>query len=324
MRGKSGCKRLAALAMLGLWLAATPVRAGYNEGLAALQKNDFPLAIKELTPAAKAGNTLAQVRLAEIYFNGGNGVDRNIATGMEWLRKAAAGGNVDAVFFLGQILLTGGLGQTKDVPEAVRLLELLITKANDQRAMALLAPVYLQGAGVAKNEARAVALYRKLGELGNGAAWRVMAGLASEDQAGLSKTQIVEFLKKAIALGDVASHLYLGQLYLQGVSVAKDEQEGVRLVQLAADGGDFNAMMILANLYLAGAGGLGTDNQQALKWLSIVLNRAPQGDVYFQASMAAQDVRKHMSSASIARAQEEAGKWQARSLTASAPAAHKP
>jgi TPR repeat protein len=314
-------------ALLALSAAvATPAAAGLNEGIVAQQKGEFLTAIKEFMPLAKAGNTVAQVKLAEIYFNGGQGVERNVEQGMEWLRKAVAGGNVDAIFFYAQVLINGSLNQTKNVPEAVRLLELIATKANDQRAMAVLAPIYLQGNGVAKDERRAVALYMKLGELGNGGAWRVLAGLASSGQAGLPQdpATVVGYLAKGVAAGDVLSHLHLGQYYLQGQGVAKDEKEGGRLIQLAAEGGDFSAMMAMANFHISGTGGFSADNEAALKWLSIVLNRSPQGDAYFQASLAAQDLRNRMSNAAIARAQEEAGRWQPKPIRATQAPAKKP
>jgi len=312
--------------LLPLATAAAPALAGLNEGLVAQQKGELLTAIKEFTPLAKAGNTVAQVKLAEIYFNGGKGVERNIALGMEWLRKAVAGGNVDAIYFYSQVLINGTLDQAKNVPEAVRLLELIATKANDQRAMAALAQIYLSGQGVAKDEARAVALFMKLGELGNGGAWRVLAGLANAGEAGLPRdpATVAGYLAKGVAAGDVLSHLYLGQLYMQGLGVDKNEKEGARLIQLAAEGGDFSAMMAMANFYVSGAGGFSADNEAALKWLSIVLNRSPPGDAYFQASLAAQDLRKHMSNAAVQRAQEEAGRWQPKAIRPAAAPAKKP
>lgn len=306
--------------------AAPAAYAGLNEGLAAQQNGDLLTALKEFLPLAKAGNTLAQTKLAEIYFNGGQSVERNIPQGMEWLRKAVAGGNVDAIYFYAQVLINGSLEQAKNVPEAVRLLELIATKAKDQRAMATLAPIYLQGAGVPKDEKRAVALFTMLGQLGNGGAWRVLAAMADDGQAGLPSdpATVTAYLAKGAALGDAPSHLSLGQRYLQGLGVAKDEKEGGRLILLAAEGGDFTAMMTLANCYLGGLCGLSTDNEAALKWLSIVLNRAPQGDAYFQASLVAQDLRNRMSAAAAARAQEEAGRWQPKVLGSTQAPAKKP
>lgn len=318
---------LAVAALLPLATAAIPAAtAGTKEGIVAQQKGDLTTAIKEFTAPANKGDTLAQVKLAEIYLNGGKGVERNIDQGMAWLRKAVAGGNVDAIFFYAQTLINGSMNQTKNMPEAVRLLEIIATRANDQRAMAALAQIYLQGAGVAKDEQRAVALYMKLGEQGNGGAWRVLASLASVGEAGLPRdpVTVAGYLAKGVAAGDVLSHLYLGQFYLQGQGVEKNEKEGGRLIHLAAEGGDFSAMMAMANFYVSGTGGFGTDNEAALKWLSIVLNRSPQGDAYFQASLAAQDLRNRMSSAAVQRAQEEAGRWQPKPIRPATTPAKKP
>ncbi len=302
--------------VLGAILVAAPAEAGFKEGQAAYQKGDLPAALKEFLPLAKAGNSLAQVRLAEIYFNGGTGVERDIPRGMEWLRKAAAAGNADAIFFLGRVLVGGLLGQARDLPEGVRLLE-IAAKAGNAQAMGVLAPIYLEGGdGVAKDESRAVALYRAVAESGNGAAWRVLAQLASEGVGGLPRdwATVADCLARAAALGDVPSHFYLGQMFLRGDGVAKDEVRGVQLIQVAADAGDYPAMMMLASLYRSGEAGLRSDEEAALKWLTIVLNRAPQGDAYFQASLAAQELRNRLSSAAIARAQEEAARWQPRQL----------
>jgi hypothetical protein len=125
-------------------------------------------------------------------------------------------------------------------------------------------------------------------------------------------------------LGDAPSHLYLGQMYLRGEGVGKDEKEGVRLIRLAADAGEFDAMMVLANLYIGGEAGLPDDAEAAFKWLTVVLNRAPQGDMYFRASQAADRLRNSLSNAAIARAQEEAGRWQPQRLAPVATPVPKP
>jgi TPR repeat protein len=234
--------------------------------------------------------------------------------------------SVDAIFFLGQALISGNLGQTKDIPEGVRWLEIIATKANDTRAMALLAQTYLKGDGVPQNEERAVVLFRSLGERGNGPAWRVLAGLSHEGRGGLSADPSVMagFLAKGVALGDPASHFFLGELYLRGEGVMQNDREAFRLIELAAEGGDFNAMLALANIFIKGSAGQSVDEETAFKWLSVVVNRAPPGDAYFQASLAVQQMRQQLSDAAIGRAQEEAGKFQARKLPAQNPPAAKP
>lgn len=307
------------VAGLGTMLALgmiEPARAGFNEGQAAYQRGDLAAALREFLPPARSGNTLAQLRLAEIYFNGGPGLDRDIPRGMEWLRKAAAAGNPAAVFFLGRVLAEGGLGQAPDLAEGVRLLE-IAAKGGNVQAMGLLAPIYLTGGSeVPKNEARAVALYRAVAERGNGAAWRVLAQLAEEGVGGLPRDSatIADYLTRAAALGDVPAHLLLGQMVLRGDGVPADPARGAQLIRLAAEAGDYSAMLVLAELYRSGVAGLAGGDAAALKWLTVVLNRAPQGPGYFQASLAAQDLRNRLSAAAIERAEEDAAHWQPQSL----------
>ena len=57
-------------------------------------------------PLAKGRDAEAMLRVGEIYLQG-NGVDRDVAKGVEWLTKAANRGNGEAMYSLAQIHSTG-------------------------------------------------------------------------------------------------------------------------------------------------------------------------------------------------------------------------
>ena len=105
------------------WLAAgflavavaAPVlaRAETNAGIAALQQGDYGIALKELTPPAKAGDPRAQANLASIYHYG-LGVATSFARALRWYHAAAIQGNADGAIGLA-ILYYNGQGVTKDL-----------------------------------------------------------------------------------------------------------------------------------------------------------------------------------------------------------------
>ena len=99
-----------AAAMLGF---AVPVLAETDAGIQALHEGDYGIAIKELTPPAKAGDPRAQANLATIYHYG-LGVATSFARALRWYHAAAIQGNADGAIGLA-ILYYNGQGVTKDL-----------------------------------------------------------------------------------------------------------------------------------------------------------------------------------------------------------------
>jgi TPR repeat protein len=88
---------LGALIAIGLTM---PAFAGLDEGLAAYDRGDYETAYRELAPAAAGGAPGAQYNLARMYLSG-EGVARDSAEGLKWLRKAAMAGVGLAQYQLG-------------------------------------------------------------------------------------------------------------------------------------------------------------------------------------------------------------------------------
>ena len=85
---------------------AAPASADVEAGMLAYANGDFETALRELTPAAEAGNTLAQFTLAFMYSDG-RGVTQDEAMAVTWYGRAAELGHMDAQYALGYMLANG-------------------------------------------------------------------------------------------------------------------------------------------------------------------------------------------------------------------------
>jgi TPR repeat protein len=80
--------------------------AGFTEGANAYNARNYGLALKEITPLAKAGNPDAQHLLGLMYYMG-RGVERDYKQALAWHRKAAQQGKADAQYVVGAMYYTG-------------------------------------------------------------------------------------------------------------------------------------------------------------------------------------------------------------------------
>ncbi len=86
--------------------AASNAMAGFTEGANAYNAKNYSVALKEITPLAKAGHADAQHLLGLMYYMG-RGVARDYATALTWHRKAAEQGKADAQYVVGAMFYTG-------------------------------------------------------------------------------------------------------------------------------------------------------------------------------------------------------------------------
>lgn len=98
-------KRVLVLGLLCL-TPATGLQAGTQEGLEAFRSARYDVAVKELAPAAKAGDPDAQYLLGRLY-TAGLGVERNHETAAELYRQGAEGGNFESAQEYGTALVAG-------------------------------------------------------------------------------------------------------------------------------------------------------------------------------------------------------------------------
>ena len=79
----AGLALIAALCA-GFTLGLTaPAWAGFDEGLAALKRDDYATALREFRPLAEQGNAKAQYSLGLMYF-ASTGVPQDLAEAVKW------------------------------------------------------------------------------------------------------------------------------------------------------------------------------------------------------------------------------------------------
>ena len=97
--------RRLALAVVMLVALATPMLAQdavptVSEGIAAYERGDYAMALREFRPLAEQGYAGAQNNLGLMYARG-RGVPQDYAAAVKWYRKAAEQGYVEAQHNLG-------------------------------------------------------------------------------------------------------------------------------------------------------------------------------------------------------------------------------
>jgi len=84
-----------------------PARADtLQDGLAAVNRKDYPEALRLLDPLARAGNAQAQLQIGLLHYHG-HGVRENDTQARDWFEKAARQGSAPAQFQLGNMYAYG-------------------------------------------------------------------------------------------------------------------------------------------------------------------------------------------------------------------------
>jgi len=117
-------------------LAVTPAHAGFNEGVTAYQRGDFPAAVKEFKAAAAKGDSDALIELALLHGMG-CGVARSAKDAARYMSDAAAANNPAAKYFLA----IGSVQKQGPSPESERLVR-QSAEAGFPLAMAALGRIY--------------------------------------------------------------------------------------------------------------------------------------------------------------------------------------
>lgn len=131
-----------------LFLVAGRGYAGYDEGVAAYEREDYVTALRELMPVAKSGDAYAQGYVGVIYQYG-LGVPSNLEKAVHWYGKAAKNGDSMSQRILGDLHAEGTWGK-RDYVAAAQWYE-LAAKAGDKDAQRKLGNLYLEGHGVGRD-----------------------------------------------------------------------------------------------------------------------------------------------------------------------------
>ncbi|MFT5729367.1 MAG: TPR repeat protein [Desulforhopalus sp.] len=129
--------------------------AGFDEGVAAYQSGDVPLAVKEFRASADEGHSDSQFNLGLMYEQG-IGVGKDEKEAVIWYLKAAQQGNSNAQYNLA-VLYENGRGCDVDFKEAHRWYREAVMKG-DGLAVGNLGMLYLRGQGVQEDKIAGLAL----------------------------------------------------------------------------------------------------------------------------------------------------------------------
>jgi TPR repeat protein len=125
---------------------------GFNEGVAAYNRGDYPTAYREFLPLAQRGDARAQANVGRLYHEG-HGVPQDYAEAVKWFRKAADQGYTGSQFQLGSLYYQGH-GVPRDYAEAVKWYR-KAAEQGDDGAQAMLGTMYARGEGVPQDYVQA-------------------------------------------------------------------------------------------------------------------------------------------------------------------------
>lgn len=239
-------KRL--LSVLFIACFALSCHAGEKEARAAMEKEDFPTALKEWKALAAKGDAEAQFQLGVMYGSG-MGVESNIGTAVQWYAKAARQNHAKAAHVL-SIAYRAGQGVKKDEAASLEWLK-KAAELGAPRAQNTLGDRYFDGDGLAKDFAQALDWYQKAADQNDALGQRNIA-YCHANGAGVPKDEVKaeDWYLKAVAQNQRDAQYELGVLYMG----QKKFQEGVQLLNKAAKAGHLEAHVDMALAFALGDG----------------------------------------------------------------------
>jgi TPR repeat protein len=178
------------LAMLIGMAVTANASAGFTEGATAYNAKNYSLALREITPLAKAGHADAQHLLGLMYYMG-RGVARDYKQAMLWHRKAAEQGKPDAQYVVGAMYYTGNAVDT-DHKQAVAWFRRAAEKGHAEAQHALALMYRYHAAGLPADKVLAYMLWSLAASGGN--------ANALEQRAEIAKRMTPEQIEEALAM----------------------------------------------------------------------------------------------------------------------------
>ena len=202
--------------------------------------------VTEIQARAAAGDPQAELRLARAYMLG-DGVAQDPQTAVEWYRKAAESGNAEAQNAIGIIYMSGE-GVDRDKPAAVAWYR-KAARQGYADAMFNLGTAYYNGDGVPIDDGNAFAWFTLAKEAGNPDAVKAL-----EETAGDRKPW-----------NEAAGYKHIAELYEPGGLLGENPASALRWWILAAQGGDTEAQVMTADIFLNGRG-VSQDLEKGRHW----------------------------------------------------------
>lgn len=152
-------------------IMATASADQLKDALAAYNRGDFAVAVRLLHPLADGGNSAAEIRLGQMYWNG-QGVEQDFSMAARLYLSAALRGDSEAQVLLGQLYFEG-VGVPQDDGQAAKWFR-AAAEQDVTSAESILAYMYRNGRGVKQSDVDAVKWFRKAADKGDAnAQWRL-------------------------------------------------------------------------------------------------------------------------------------------------------
>ncbi len=172
----------------------------------------------------------------------------DIALAIKYCRQASAASR-RALYELGRAYAAGN-----QWPEAAAAYRKAADKGSTS-AMVALGLLYESGAGVAKDDAQARALFQRAAAAGNALGVIRLAALGSTTGAALDPAQERAMLTNAAAANSADAQFQLGLMYANGVGGPKDDVAARSWFEKAAAQGDADALDWMGSFAASGRGG---------------------------------------------------------------------
>lgn len=213
---------------------------------------ELPDDVNKLTKMAQKGNVEAQLKLANIYYEG-IGIEPNYDEA-KYYYELAANKNAPLGFVgLGNCYLNG-LGVSEDAAEAASMFK----KAADMGSIegkAELGYCYYFGYGVEKNVDESLKLCSEAAAKGNAEGMYIL-GRAYYYGNGVEENddEAFKYLYKAASEGFLEAYPLLAECYSEGWGVEKNDDIAFKLLSYAYEQGDPQVIVPLSNCYMDGLG----------------------------------------------------------------------
>lgn len=266
------------------------------------------LAALSVIGAASAAETAVQAAPGQVPLDQAAAIlaGRGQGTPVEAARlldQAAAAGNRDAAFLRGMLYVRA------KQPERGATLLAQAAEQGQGEAQNALAMLYMSGEGVRKDEAQAVRWLTTAAEAQVATAQSNLGYLYLSGQ-GVPRdpARAAELLRQAAGKGVAEAQHNLGWIHQTGEGVPRNEGEAAHWYRLAAEQGYSRSQYNLGILLAAGDGGVGPNQPEAVKWLSLAA-MSPRPDVRRQATEQFVAVSRQVQPDSLSDGLGEARRW---------------
>ena len=212
---------------------------------------DVDAGMAVLKTLADAGDVAAQRDLGEMLI-GGWAVPRDVAAGRPLLQAAAVAGDAKAQLTLGTFYLYG-IGLPKDMKRAQDLFE-QVAERGDPTGLRLYGEAVMWSE---KDPKQAESYLIRAGDMGQGAAWAILAEGAMYGYLGggsTSRAKFGDFAERARAMGNERIEVLDATRQMWGISMRASGPKTLKKLTKAADAGNTEAARFLIALVRDGNG----------------------------------------------------------------------